>query len=124
MPVNDDNSITGLTRFARSRTSGYIKQKSYYLLCAMPTEIGATASTYFCDYFWESSASSKGLRVRLSGASANDGTVRGRLLRIRACSLDFVCVCVRSPLFFEADPSVLLKTKTEKTEREAIKDVS
>ena len=67
----DDNSISGLIKVCEvPRTSGYIKQKSYYLLCAMPTEIGATASTYFCDYFWENSASSKGLRVRLSGADA------------------------------------------------------
>ena len=79
--------------------------KSYYLLCAMPTEIGATASTYFCDYFWESSASSKGLRVRLSGASAHYGTDAGAFASSTYYAASYSNAAVSAPLcFFDADP--------------------
>lgn len=100
----DDNSISGLIKVCEvPRTSGYIKQKSYYLLCAMPTEIGATASTYFCDYFWESSASSKGLRVRLSGA--NSGTYAGAFAANTYDAASHSAATVSAPLcFFDADP--------------------
>ena len=102
----DDNSISGLIKVCEvPRTSGYIKQKSYYLLCAMPTEIGATASTYFCDYFWENSASSKGLRVRLSGASADDGTDAGAFAAKPNGAASHSDASVSAPLcFFDADP--------------------
>ena len=102
----DDNSISGLIKVCEvPRTSGYIKQKSYYLLCAMPTEIGATASTYFCDYFWENSASSKGLRVRLSGANASDGTGAGAFATNANHAASISHAAVSAPLcFFDADP--------------------
>ena len=102
----DDNSISGLIKVCEvPRTSGYIKQKSYYLLCAMPTEIGATASTYFCDYFWENSASSKGLRVRLSGASADHGTNAGAFAARTDGAASYSHATVSAPLcFFDADP--------------------
>ena len=104
----DDNSISGLIKVCEvPRTSGYIKQKSYYLLCAMPTEIGATASTYFCDYFWENSASSKGLRVRLSGAYANDdtGANAGAFATSTYGAASISYADVSAPLcFFDADP--------------------
>ena len=71
----------------------------------MPTEIGATASTYFCDYFWESSASSKGLRVRLSGASANNGTNAGAFATYTNDAASYSNANVSAPLcFFDADP--------------------
>lgn len=71
----------------------------------MPTEIGATASTYFCDYFWESSASSKGLRVRLSGASANYGTGAGAFATNSLDAASYSYAGVSAPLcFFDADP--------------------
>ena len=102
----DDNSISGLIKVCEvPRTSGYIKQKSYYLLCAMPTEIGATASTYFCDYFWENSASSKGLRVRLSGAGASYGTNAGAFATYTNGAASYSGATVSAPLcFFDADP--------------------
>ncbi|RGZ19870.1 hypothetical protein DW998_22970, partial [Parabacteroides distasonis] len=102
----DDNSISGLIKVCEvPRTSGYIKQKSYYLLCAMPTEIGATASTYFCDYFWENSASSKGLRVRLSGANASDGSYAGAFATYTYNAASYSDASVSAPLcFFDADP--------------------
>lgn len=71
----------------------------------MPTEIGATASTYFCDYFWESSASSKGLRVRLSGADANYGTYAGAFAANTNGAASNSDANVSAPLcFFDADP--------------------
>ena len=122
----DDNSISGLIKVCEvPRTGGYIKQKSYYLLCAMPTEIGATASTYFCDYFWENSASSKGLRVRLSGASATDGTSAGGVCyEYVQCGLVFGCGCVRSPLLFRCgsgDVGLKRKRKTERGKERSLK---
>ena len=71
----------------------------------MPTEIGATASTYFCDYFWENSASSKGLRVRLSGASAFNGTCAGAFATSTNDAASNSSAAVSAPLcFFDADP--------------------
>ena len=71
----------------------------------MPTEIGATASTYFCDYFWENSASSKGLRVRLSGARANGGTLAGAFAASTNGAASDSAADVSAPLcFFDADP--------------------
>lgn len=71
----------------------------------MPTEIGATASTYFCDYFWESSASSKGLRVRLSGAGAYYGADAGAFAAHTVDAASYSDAAVSAPLcFFDADP--------------------
>ena len=71
----------------------------------MPTEIGATASTYFCDYFWENSASSKGLRVRLSGAYAPDGADAGAFATDTDDAASYSNAGVSAPLcFFDADP--------------------
>ena len=71
----------------------------------MPTEIGATASTYFCDYFWENSASSKGLRVRLSGAYAHYGTYAGAFATTADNAASYSLANVSAPLcFFDADP--------------------
>ena len=71
----------------------------------MPTEIGATASTYFCDYFWENSASSKGLRVRLSGANAYGGTDAGAFATHTNGAASYSDAHVSAPLcFFDADP--------------------
>ena len=71
----------------------------------MPTEIGATASTYFCDYFWENSASSKGLRVRLSGAYAYFGTGAGAFATYTGNAASYSNASVSAPLcFFDADP--------------------
>lgn len=80
----DDNSISGLIKVCEvPRTSGYIKQKSYYLLCAMPTEIGATASTYFCDYFGRIQHHPKGFVSASPVLTLTMARMQGRLLRIR-----------------------------------------
>ena len=102
----DDSSTAGLIKVCElPRTGGYIKQKSFYLLCAMPTEVGATTSTYFCDYFWENSAASKGLRLRLCGASASDGTTAGAFAANATDAASDAAAAVSAPLcFFDTDP--------------------
>ena len=104
-----DDNISGMIKVCETPiASGYIKQKSYYLLCAMPTEIGATASTYFCDYFWENSSTSKGFRVRLCGASANNGTNAGAFATDTNHAASHSGTDVSAPLcFFDEDPKML-----------------
>ena len=73
-----DTSVEGLLRVAAlPRVSGYIKKFSTYLLGCVPTEIGSTSATYFCDYFYTNVPDSQGLRVRLAGGNANNGTNAG-----------------------------------------------
>lgn len=92
------NSIDGLLKAAEMpRVAGYIKRKSYNLLCAMPTEVGATPSTYFCDYFWENSASSKGLRSRLAGSCAYVGSDAGAFCVSAGDAFSYAAVTVSSP---------------------------
>ena len=59
------------------RVSGWIMRKSYKGLCCMPTAIGGSPTLRYSDYFYESSATSKGLRVRAAGGYANNGTNAG-----------------------------------------------
>lgn len=56
---------------------GGIKRKSYQGLCCMPTEVGGSVTTHFCDYFYTNAATSKGLRVRAAGGSAGNGANAG-----------------------------------------------
>ena len=104
------NTIDGLLKAAEMpRLAGYIKRKSYNLLCAMPTEVGGTASTYFCDNFWENSASSKGLRSRLAGASADSGANAGTFCVNADDAFSHTDATVSSPLcFFREDPVMAL----------------
>jgi hypothetical protein len=104
-----DTSIAGLTKVSECpRSSGYIKQKSFYLLNAMPTEIGASAATFFCDYFWENSATSKGLRVRLAGACADYGTNAGSFAANSHYAASHTATNVSAPLCFFAEDPVMV----------------
>lgn len=58
-------------------TEGYIKRKSWEGLCGLPTELGASASTWFSDYFWRNPVTTVGLRVRAAGGNANNGANAG-----------------------------------------------
>lgn len=62
------------------RTEGYIKAFSNNLLVNVPTAVGATAATWFCDYFWTNVATHSGFRLSLVGGRA------GTLARLRARS--------------------------------------
>jgi len=67
----DDKTTEGLLRAAElPRKGGYIKKLSMNLLCCLPTETGATESTYYCDEYGFD-PNSRGLRVRLSGGNSD-----------------------------------------------------
>jgi len=86
------------------RTEGWIKKKSFNLLCRMPTEVGASLSTYYCDYFWHN-PSSQGLRACLSSSRAGGGTNAGAFCTYSYDALSDSYTTVSSPLcFFNEDP--------------------
>ncbi len=94
--VNEDTSMThlvapsiygnwtcgveaGMVAKSKSPTQGegYIKKVSYDNLELFPTQIGASESTYHCDYFWNTSGATSGFRLVLRGCSANSGGQSG-----------------------------------------------
>ena len=86
---------------------GYIKRKSYQGLCCMPTEVGGTATTRFGDYFWTNAATSKGLRVRAAGGSANDGAHAGASYTSATYTAASESANYSAPLcYFEEDPVI------------------
>jgi len=103
-----DTTVDGLLKVSEMpRTTAYIKKKSWYLLNAMPTEVGGSASTYYCDYLWQST--SQGLRVRLCGARAGNGTNAGSFAANATNAASAADTNVSSPLcYFEEDPEMSL----------------
>ena len=91
------------------RREGYIKRKSYNGLCCMPTEVGASPTTNYCDYFYTNAATSKGLRVRAAGGSAHYSAYAGASCPILyyTASTANALVNYSSPLcYFEEDPII------------------
>jgi hypothetical protein len=89
------------------RTSGWIKRKSYNGLCCMPTEVGASPTTNYCDQFYTDAATSKGLRVRAAGGSAGNGTNAGASYTNSNCAATATYTNYSSPLcYFEEDPII------------------
>ncbi|KAA6320235.1 hypothetical protein EZS27_029969 [termite gut metagenome] len=81
----------------------YIKKISMNKLCGLPTETGASASTYYCDQLW--SNTSQGLRCRLSGARASTGAAAGAGASAADYPWPAATTDVSSPLcYFEEDP--------------------
>ena len=66
---------TGMVAKSKSPTQGegYIKKISYDNLELFPTQIGASESTYHCDYFWNTSGATSGFRLVLRGCLASYG---------------------------------------------------
>ena len=88
-------------------TQSYIKKKSYNGLCCMPTEVGGSASTYFCDYFYNNAASATGFRVRAAGGSAAMARMRVLLTRFAYYTASTAVSYYSSPLcFFTEDPEI------------------
>lgn len=86
---------------------GYIKRKSYQGLCCMPTEVGGTATTRFGDYFGTNASTSKGLRVRAAGGSADSGTHAGASYAIAGNAATSASTNYSAPLcYFEEDPVI------------------
>ena len=89
------------------RAEGYIKKYSTHLLACVPTEVGsgATAATYFSDYFYTNWQSSKGFRVRLVGGSSTHGTFAGAFVANAYDAATDTHADVSSPLcYFKTDP--------------------
>ena len=86
---------------------GYIIKKSYEGLCCMPTSVGGSASTYYCDYFWTNAATQTGLRVRAAGGSVLNGTLAGASGSSAYHAASTTHANCSSPLcFFEEDPQI------------------
>lgn len=89
------------------RSEGYIKRKSYNGLCCMPTEVGGSATTYYCDYFYTNANTSKGLRVRAAGGNADIGTGAGASCAYANNAATHTSTNDSSPLcYFESDPII------------------
>lgn len=104
----DDTRLDGLLLAAElPRSEGYIKKFSTHLLCGLPTEVGATASTYFADYFYTNATASQGLRVRFAGGYALNGTSAGSSQSYTYYAATSTIATVSVPLcFFDEDPEV------------------
>ena len=69
---------TGMVAYSTMPAGGgYIKSMSYDHLEMWPTEFGATASTWQCDYGWNTSGITSGFRLVLRGCSADYGANAG-----------------------------------------------
>ncbi|MCM1310894.1 MAG: hypothetical protein NC301_07720 [Bacteroides sp.] len=89
------------------RVSGYIKRKSYQGLCCMPTELGGSATVRFADYFHTNVDTSKGLRVRAAGGSADYGTFAGASYTYAYRTATSAHANYSAPLcYFEEDPEI------------------
>ena len=99
-------------------TQSYIKKKSYNGLCCMPTEVGGSASTYFCDYFYNNAASATGFRVRAAGGSAAMARMRVLLTRLRTTRLRLRFRTTRRPSAFSRKTRKSNKTKTGRSPNE------
>ena len=73
----------------------------------MPTSVGGSAATYYCDYFWTNAATSKGLRVRAAGGNVNRGANAGASRSNANLAASATHAGYSSPLcFFEEDPQI------------------
>ena len=91
------------------RVSGYIKRKSYQGLCCMPTEVGGSATIRFADYFYTDADTSKGLRVRSAGGSANYGARAGASCTSATSTATNAIADYSAPLcYFDEDPKIPL----------------
>ena len=76
-------------------------------LAMLPTEVGASASTYFADYFYTNAASSQGFRCRLAGSAASAGSIAGSSYTYSYGPVTYAHACVSAPLcYFKEDPVI------------------
>ena len=89
------------------RASGWIMRKSYKGLCCMPTAIGGSSTLRYSDYFYESSATTKGLFVCAAGGCASDGTNAGASCANASSVAATAIASGSAPLcYFEEDPKI------------------
>lgn len=101
----DVTTTAGMIKAAElPRSEGWVKKVSMYLLNGLPTEVGGSPSTYYCDYFYTSAKTSQGLRARLVGASAYYGAIAGAFCSYVIGAWTIATTTVSSPLcYFEED---------------------
>ena len=70
---------TGMKAYSTSpaKGEGYIKTLSYDHLEIFATQLGGSASTWHCDYFWNTSVAVSGFRLVLRGCTADVGARSG-----------------------------------------------
>ena len=104
----DPNTVADKIMVAECpQVEGYIKRKSYQGLCCMPTEVGGSATIRFADYFYTNAKTSKGLRVRAAGGSADTGTGAGASCALAAYAAASAYTYCSAPLcYFEEDPVI------------------
>lgn len=104
----DDTTVADKLRVAElPRESGYIKRLSMQGLCGVPTEVGATASTGYGDYFYTNADTSQGLRVRLAGGHADYGALAGAAHSSTHYAASYASAGISAPLcYFEEDPAI------------------
>lgn len=101
-----NTSTEGMIRAAQVPwIAGYIKSRSFQNLCLAPTEMtGASATTFWCDYHWNSAAS--GLRCLLASGSATNGANAGAFCTYSQNAVTVAHVRTSPRLcFFDEDPS-------------------
>lgn len=70
-------SLSGMLKATElPRESGYIKRLSMNRFCGLPTMVGGSSSTYFCDQFY-TNIESQGLRIRDAGGYSDNGSTAG-----------------------------------------------
>jgi hypothetical protein len=102
----NDASVAGLIKATEcTRTEGYFTKISMNKLCAAPTAVSGSSSTYYADYFYTNATSSQGLRVRLAGGYAYTGTNAGACCTYSYTASSNAYATVSSPLcYFRDDP--------------------
>ena len=102
----DETTLEGLIETVElPRENGHIKKYSTYLLCNLPTEVGATVSTYYCDRFYNEKPTPGRIYYRV----ANGVATRGKNVGIFITNICFVPSDAISSLtfplcYFEEDP--------------------
>lgn len=115
---NPENIGEGMLNVGVSPRSsgGFIKKKSYNGLCCMPTEIGGTYNTYYCDVLLGLNDAKEVFCVRASGGAVSNGLNAGVSATDTTLSASSNDSITTSPLcFFKEDP-LLDRIYTEKLE--------
>ena len=88
-------------------TEGFIKSYSTHLLCCLPTGLGATSSTYFCDYYYNRFTDRGNIRYRAANGNANIEKGAGIYVTDTAYGLYNTSFNLTFPLcYFEEDPQM------------------
>lgn len=89
------------------RSEGWTKKYSTHLLCGLPTEVGGTPATYFCDFFHNNLNECKGLMPRLVGGSSYNFTSAGAFCTNAYSTFATAGAGASASLcFFAADPVI------------------